>query len=123
MNSQFDELTKQMAQSVTRRAALTKFGVGLAGMALAYFGMANNARADKAKPCASDSDCGSGRVCCQGTCWDRPGWCDPTVSCCCYCAGSGKHRHGATALTPCDPSYNTCSQGCLSFGCPLVGPL
>ena len=37
MNNQFDELTKSMAQSVTRRAALKKFGVGLAGMALACF--------------------------------------------------------------------------------------
>src|SRR5262245_29912912 len=35
MNNQFDELTKSLAQSVTRRAALKKFGVGLAGMALA----------------------------------------------------------------------------------------
>ena len=34
MNNQFDELTKSMTQSVTRRAALKKFGVGLAGMAL-----------------------------------------------------------------------------------------
>jgi len=31
MNDKFDELTKQMAQSVTRRAAFKKFGVGLAG--------------------------------------------------------------------------------------------
>ena len=45
MNNKFDELTKQMAQSVTRRAALKKFGVGLAGMALACFGLANNAGA------------------------------------------------------------------------------
>src|SRR5215472_7923899 len=35
MNNQFDELTKQLAQSVVRRAALKKFGVGLAGIALA----------------------------------------------------------------------------------------
>ena len=45
MNNQFDELTKGMAQSVTRRAALKKFGVGLAGMALACFGLANKAEA------------------------------------------------------------------------------
>ena len=45
MNNQFDELTKSMAQSVTRRAALKKFGVGLAGMALAAFGLANKAEA------------------------------------------------------------------------------
>jgi len=35
MNDQFDELTKSLAQSVTRRGALKKFGLGLAGMALA----------------------------------------------------------------------------------------
>src|SRR5262245_56238963 len=35
MNNRFDELTKNLAQSVTRRAPLKKFGVGLAGMALA----------------------------------------------------------------------------------------
>src|SRR5580765_3414526 len=45
MNNKFDELTKQMAQSVTRRAALKKFGVGLAGMALACLGLANRAEA------------------------------------------------------------------------------
>ena len=45
MNHQFDELTKSMAQSVTRRAALRKFGLGLAGMALACFGLANKGNA------------------------------------------------------------------------------
>src|SRR5436189_2498280 len=34
MNNKFDELAKSMAQSVTRRAALKKLGVELAGMAL-----------------------------------------------------------------------------------------
>jgi len=47
MNNQFDEMTKSLAQSVTRRAALKKFSVGLAGMALACFGLANKARADQ----------------------------------------------------------------------------
>src|SRR5258705_12836155 len=37
MNNKFDELTKSMAQSVTRRAALKEFGIGLAGLALATF--------------------------------------------------------------------------------------
>ena len=45
MNNKFDELTKGLAQSVTRRAALRKLGVGLAGMALACFGLANKAGA------------------------------------------------------------------------------
>ena len=45
MQNKFDDLTKSMAQAVTRRAALKKFGVGLAGMALACFGLANKARA------------------------------------------------------------------------------
>jgi len=47
MNNKFDELTKSMAQSITRRGALKKFGVGLAGMALAAFGLANKAEAKK----------------------------------------------------------------------------
>ena len=45
MNDQFDELAKGMAQSVTRRGALKKFGVGLAGMALATLGLASKAEA------------------------------------------------------------------------------
>ena len=45
MNNQFDELTKNLAQSVTRRGALKKFGAGLAGMALACFGLASKAGA------------------------------------------------------------------------------
>jgi hypothetical protein len=44
MNNKPDELTEGMAQTVTRRAALKKVGVGLAGMALARFGI-NQAQA------------------------------------------------------------------------------
>jgi len=40
-----------MAQSVTRRAALKKFGVGLAGMALACLGLANKAEARNGPYC------------------------------------------------------------------------
>ena len=43
MNNQCNELTK--AQSVTRHAALNKFGLNLASMALACFGLANQASA------------------------------------------------------------------------------
>jgi hypothetical protein len=43
MNNKFDELAKGLAQSVTGRAAFKKFAVGLAGIALAYFGMADKA--------------------------------------------------------------------------------
>src|SRR5262245_57943548 len=62
MNNKFDELTKGMAQSVTRRAALTKFGFGLAGMALACLGLANKAAAQTAclpngLYCTNDNDC------------------------------------------------------------------
>jgi hypothetical protein len=45
MNDKFDELAKGLAQSVTRRGALKKFGAGLAGMALAAFGLVNGAQA------------------------------------------------------------------------------
>jgi len=45
MNNRFDELAKGLAQSGTRRQALKKFGIGLAGMALACFGLASVAEA------------------------------------------------------------------------------
>jgi len=69
MNEQFDELTKNMAQSVTRRAALKKFGVGLAGMALACLGLPNKAEAHKARYCGTDADCYKGQVCRWGICY------------------------------------------------------
>jgi len=43
MNNKFDELAKGLAQSTTRRQALKRFGIGLAGMALACFGLGNRA--------------------------------------------------------------------------------
>jgi len=81
MNHQFDELTKSMAQSVTRRAALKKFGVGLAGMALACFGLANRAEANPPGStcfpgghiCKSASDCCSGK-CLHGPRKKSGGW-------------------------------------------------
>jgi hypothetical protein len=36
MNNKFDELAKGLAQSVTRRQALKRFSLGLAGMTIAY---------------------------------------------------------------------------------------
>jgi hypothetical protein len=47
MNHSFDELTKGLAQSITRRGALKKFGAGLAGITLAWLGLAPRAHADK----------------------------------------------------------------------------
>src|SRR6266516_366429 len=44
MQNKFDKLTKSMAQSVTRRAALKGLGLGLAGAALARLGL-NQAQA------------------------------------------------------------------------------
>ena len=64
--NKFDELTKSLTQSVTRRAALKKFGVGLAGMALACLGLANKAEAAK---CSAHADCPSNNPhCCKANC-------------------------------------------------------
>ena len=68
MNNKFDELTKQMAQSVTRRGALRKFGVGLTGMALACFGLESNAGVQS---CVTSQDCSGGQICCGGTCYSE----------------------------------------------------
>ena len=64
MNRQFDELTKGLAQCVTRRQALRKFGVGFAGMALACFGFVNKAVAAKGSGWFSCSTCVA--LCMQG---------------------------------------------------------
>ena len=66
MNNQFDELTKNLAQSVTRRAALKKFGLGLAGMALACFGLANKTEAGGCK--SAGEKCPHNSQCCSGSC-------------------------------------------------------
>src|ERR1051326_5596501 len=50
MNNKFDELTKAMAQFVTRRRALKKFGVGLAGMALIWLALYSNAQVSHLGP-------------------------------------------------------------------------
>src|SRR5712691_7392950 len=63
MNNPFDELTKGLAQTVTRRQAFKKFGFGLAGVALAAFGLANKAQAggDVSLICCRYSYGGNGR--------------------------------------------------------------
>ena len=58
MNNKFDELAKGLAQSVTRRHAFKRFGVGLAGMVLACFGLANKSQAG-----------GGAYVCCVYECY------------------------------------------------------
>ena len=45
MNNKFDELTKSLAQSVTRRGALKKFGLAVAGALVACLGFGNKAQA------------------------------------------------------------------------------
>ncbi len=67
MTNQFDELAKGMAQSVTRRQALKKFGIGLAGTALACFGLANEAKAAKGGHCSkAGGRCDRNHYCCPG---------------------------------------------------------
>ncbi len=68
MNNKFDELAKGLAQSVTRRGALKKFGVGLAGVVLASLGLTKKAGADPIKYCLTDADCPDGKVCSSGIC-------------------------------------------------------
>jgi hypothetical protein len=69
MNNRFDELAKHLAQSVTRRGALKKFGLGLAGVVLASLGLANKGRAEavclpSGAPCSNYKSCRN--KCCSG---------------------------------------------------------
>jgi hypothetical protein len=51
MNDKLDELAKNLAQSVTRRAALKKFGATLAGITLAWLGLAPRALGEPRSSC------------------------------------------------------------------------
>ncbi len=105
MNNQFDELAKGLARSVTRRQALKKFGVVVAGMALTCLGLANwSVAGQSACNCSRNSDCPGGYQCSNGYC--LPKWC--TTSCCCYCQG----KKALTALPSCNPDYSICVSLC-----------
>ena len=60
MDKQFDELSKSLAEGVSRRNALKKFGLGLAGVLLASAGLAKRAEA------CSTTICPPGTHCCPG---------------------------------------------------------
>src|SRR5437899_132296 len=63
MDKQFDELSKSLAEGISRREALRKFGIGLAGVVLAAVGLATRAEA------CSTTSCGHGAQdphCCPG---------------------------------------------------------
>jgi hypothetical protein len=49
MNNKFDELTKSLAQSVTRRAALKKFGIGLVAAVATSLGIRSGLADPKGK--------------------------------------------------------------------------
>ena len=89
MNDKFDELAKGMAQSVTRRGALKKFGVGLAGIALASLGLASKAHADPRRKFTCNCSVGYGGCLAY---WDpkHPKTYYACLDCCgCVCAGGG----------------------------------
>ena len=67
MDKQFDELSKSLAEGVSRREVLRKIGVGLAGVLLAAVGLRSRAWAGPS--CSTNADCGlSAPVCCGGIC-------------------------------------------------------
>ena len=81
MNREFDELTKNLARSVSRRAALKKFCVGLTGMVLACFGLASKGEAGGCHP--------TGYLCYSGTKGSTRGHCNNCCSGGFTCGGLG----------------------------------
>ncbi len=63
MNDKFDGLAKNMAQSITRRQALQRLGIGLGSMVLATLGFTNRAEA-LSKRCGNPCDCGAAYLGC-----------------------------------------------------------
>ena len=79
MDMQFDELSKSLAEGVSRREALRKFGVGLAGVLFAGLGLSANARADATSDLVAQhhckyagEKCSHGKECCSGLCLYDP---------------------------------------------------
>jgi len=69
MDMQFDELSKSLAEGVSRREALRKFGMGLTAVLLAAVGLHSKVLGqNKVKPCSSTPDCGGATQCCNGVC-------------------------------------------------------
>ncbi len=87
MNDKFDELAKGLAQSVTRRGALKRFGLGLAGFVLAALGVTPRAQ-------AKEFSCGCGSLF-YGCAKHYP---DAFGTCLYYCndkcAGKAGHKGG-----------------------------
>ena len=69
MSNKFDELARSLAGPSTRRQLLKKFGFGLAATALAYFGLADSAKAHQRVCKASGFTCHKGSECCSGICY------------------------------------------------------
>jgi hypothetical protein len=67
MSNEFDELARGLAQSVTRRQALSRFGIGLMGMAMAYFGLPQKA-SGKTTCLPNGYACSKAPDCCSGHC-------------------------------------------------------
>ena len=83
MNNQFDEVTKGLAQSVTRRGAFKKFGFGLAAMTFAALGLANRGGAAKGGNGGGNKACNHCRY--PYGCYKLP--LDQQAGCITYCNG------------------------------------
>jgi hypothetical protein len=66
MSERFDELSRAVAESVSRREALRKLGTGLVSILLAALGL--HGRAHAGGRCTTDADCGASQTCCDGRC-------------------------------------------------------
>ena len=85
MNDKFDELAKGLAQSVTRRRALKKFGIGVAGLVLASLGFASNAQANPKPKTHFKCNCGLTGYGCDIT--------SPTYDACITYCGTSLDKH------------------------------
>ena len=65
MSEKFDQLTKGLAQAVTRRQALRRFSIGLAGLGLALVGLPRSSQAQSQKGCALLGESCQHRPCCS----------------------------------------------------------
>lgn len=109
MNSKFDELTKAMARSVTRREAFRRFGLGLAGALAASVGLGrtSGAHAPRGK-CVAFPTLGGGvhNAYYTGVCFD-PNTCQHGLSS--NCPNGGKAQITSSACGGVPLSSKGCS--------------
>ena len=111
-SSRFDDLTKALATSTSRRQALKAFGASVVGGILGLSGI-DTALAHKPFCRGNGSKCNRGSDCCSGYCANNVCTCPPAPACnsACPCPSDSTCLNGT-----CCPTSQACNGACCPSG-------